>query len=110
MGLLSQPNMNSVQVEAVRILTSLEAAEKAEEALRQYKIIRAAIQPDEIPTLFPTEPDEKDLVQAMEDGTIDDSEVPWTIPATDAEREELESILSEVHNFSAQQGGDNEWQ
>ncbi len=110
MGLLSQPRMNHVQVAAVRILVSLDNASKAEDTMRQFKIMRAAIAPDEIPDLFPSEVTQKSLVESMEDGTISDADVPWTIPATDAEREELESLLSEVHNFSANQGGDTEWQ
>lgn len=113
MGHLSQPRMNRVQTYALDILIKLDDAAAAQDAVRQFKFARAAIAPEEIPDLFGKKTGSKtdaERAKAMEDGTIEDSEVPWTIPSSDAEREELEDLLSSVHNFTPTEGGEQEWQ
>lgn len=101
----------------------LERQEAAEGWWRDFRARIGAANPPEIHALFPEyfgtkdDADEIDKQARTEDGSrdydrIDESKIKWSVPASDEEREEIESFLSEAlsrtHTVTAtelQEGG-----
>ena len=111
MGLLSRPRLNQAHVAAINILSAVDSRLRAEDFLRQYKSARAAVAPEDIPTLFPRPKTAEELAQALEDGTATDDEIPWTIPESVSDYEDMERVIAETHSFVHDEieDGDDGW-
>lgn len=107
-GLLTGRHLTPVQSTALEMLLLIDAKEKQQAFWKTFRSRMAAAHPGQLRTLFPewfsgeekAKEQEEEFERARNtDGSydidkIDPTKVEWTVPATDAEREELERWIN----------------
>ena len=129
-GLLTG-QLNAAASFGLQILMMLDAHNESSSFWRQFRALLGASHPEILHRLFPdvfdtpdakaTSAEEIDRQATTEDGgrdfdRIDQSQIRWDVPQSDAERDDLERFLASAdltgtHTISANdlEGGENPW-